>query len=43
MPFESELEIEVVKRTGHCSVDHNVGDTFRITNYETPAPIRIIL
>jgi uncharacterized repeat protein (TIGR04076 family) len=36
MPLENELEIEVVKRTGRCSVDHKVGETFRIRSYKTP-------
>lgn len=39
MPFDTELEIEVVKRTGHCSVDHKVGDTFRVKSYKTPEGI----
>lgn len=36
MPFDNEIEIEVVERKGHCSVDHKVGDTFRIKGYKTP-------
>jgi uncharacterized repeat protein (TIGR04076 family) len=39
MPFNTELEITVIKRKGHCSVDHNVGDKFRIVSYKTPAGI----
>jgi uncharacterized repeat protein (TIGR04076 family) len=39
MPFDKEIEIEVVKRTGHCSVDHKEGDKFRIKSYKTPAGI----
>lgn len=36
MPFDTELEITVIKRKGRCSVDHREGDTFRIRRYKTP-------
>lgn len=36
MPFEKEIEITVVRKKGHCSVGHEVGDRFLIKNYKTP-------
>jgi len=39
MPFEKEIEIEVVKQEGHCSANHRVGEKFLIKNYKTPQGI----
>ena len=39
MPFDTELEITVIKTSGKCSVKHKEGETFKIDSYKTPKGI----